>query len=347
MADQAATAQQEAAVSAVMAYINDYLDMRFQQARRVNPTIEQVWPDTVWQQKDILRICISGTKAFGPDRYHVAELLLADDSRKRAELFSPKSQNCLQGEIIEEKESDAQRTRGQMEIHDARSTMRVVAPQFEGIITLIQTYIWWDLPDAARLARFDRKVGLLQRLKAEDYTDDLKKHYMMAMGLETPPKLEQAREFETKALAETINSFRHARVEESGYQAIIAHEKTPGDNADRLIEATGSQIATLRGLQNGSTLDESMTEQFAKAMHCDPQMVTNEKAITFLENTIAANRKRLRLVLEGGGSGEPYNYKRRQLENLRKRFEEVVADDADAFATLGQPRPTRDIVEKV
>ncbi|HNM47090.1 MAG TPA: hypothetical protein PKH51_08740, partial [Candidatus Sumerlaeota bacterium] len=145
-----------------MAKMQLYLDMRYQQIRRVNSKVDAIWDDLTWQQLSQLRTSLSGDKAFGPQRFHVAELFLSDDQRRIRELLSVKSQNSLLGEIVEEKEKETHRTGGGLDIHDMRTLFHAIDPGLDKMIGLVQTFIWWDLEDAADLARFEKKVGIVR-----------------------------------------------------------------------------------------------------------------------------------------------------------------------------------------
>lgn len=320
------TPLQKRAVEAIINKVQHYLDMRFQQVRRINPKVESIWEDLVWQQMATLRITISGDKAFGPIRFHVGELLLSDDQRRIRELYSSKSQNSLLGELVEEKEKDTHRTAGSLDIHDMRTLCHAIDPGLDKLVGLVQTYIWWDLEDAVDLARFEKKVGIIRAFEENGITEEMAEYYKELMQADRKPSAEDVITHECRMLARTVELFRARRQAEPGYQMIVRRESQAIENPDLLIEALASQMGMLKGLRGGKTLDESMAEQFAKAMNTESSRVNPERAVAFLESTIAANKKRLKGALLGTGTGSPYNVKQAQLEEMERRLAETVGN---------------------
>ncbi len=320
------TPLQKRAVEAIMAKMQLYLDMRYQQIRRVNSKVDAIWDDLTWQQLSQLRTSLSGDKAFGPQRFHVAELFLSDDQRRIRELLSVKSQNSLLGEIVEEKEKETHRTGGGLDIHDMRTLFHAIDPGLDKMIGLVQTFIWWDLEDAADLARFEKKVGIVRAFEENGITDEMAEYYRELMGVDRKPSGEDVILHECKMLGRTLDLFRTRRNTEQGYQMIVKREMQPTESPDVIIEATANQLGMLKALRGGKVLDDVLKEQFSRALACEPSAVTADRAISFLDNTIQTNKKRLKASLLGAGSGQPYNVKRAQLEEMEKRYSETVRD---------------------
>ena len=317
------TPAQKRAVEAILHQAQDYVDMRFEQVRRINPHIEAIWDDVSWQQMTGLRISLASDKSFGPVRCHVGETLLGDDLRRAAEFFNPNSQVNLLGEIIEEREKETARTAGVLEIHDMRSLFRAVEPTLERIVTLLQTFVWWDLNDAVDLARFDKKLNMALSLREKAITPEIAEYYKSLMGVEEKPDTYTAVTYELKMLEKTVESFRLRRSGDFGYRMIVMREKGHGDNVDTIIDAIASQNSLLKSLQGGSELEGSVRNQLAKAMNKDPNEVTPPAAMSFLESTVDKNKKRLKQSLLGQSSGPPYNCKARDLQELEAQLEEI------------------------
>lgn len=330
------TPYQKQCIDAIMVKVEEYLGRRYQQVRRVNSHVEVVWDDLAWQQKVRLRGALSGDKSWGAIRLQVAELLMSDDRRVR-DLFSTKSQASLQGELVEEKETDSHRTHGALEIHDMRSLFRTIDPNLERVANLMQTYIWWDLEDAVELAKFDLKVAAVRRLEKGELTDDHAKRIMDATGVEKKPGAEEALMHELRMLQRLIQGFRLRRSEEGSHTIIVARDQSQAENPDLIIQGLASQLNLLRVLKSGGQIDDTVRNQLAQAMKVEPAAVTPENAAPFVENLIQSNRNRLRAALNGMSPGEPYNYKQRQLEALEKKFAEVRGDREIKDTTAAAP----------
>lgn len=320
------TPLQRKAVDAIMGVMEHYLEMRHQQVIRINPGAELCWEDICWQEMTRLRKTISMDKAYGPVRHHLAQLLLSDDRRKVNDLLQPKGQYSLLGEIVEEREALGKKTEGQLEVHDMRTLFRAIDPQTETIITLIQTYIWWDLPDAIIISRFDWKADRIEGFLQKGITDEMAAYYMELMGGEKKPSTDDVINYECRMLERTVNELRIREDEERGFSVIVRRDPTANDDPDRMIEVLAHQMGLLKNLEQGGELDDTLREKFARAMKVEAGQITPDKAADFLEDTIATNKKRLRDALNGKGSGELHNYKLRQLGELERRLKEIVGD---------------------
>jgi hypothetical protein len=328
------TPLQKKAVDAIMNHMMYYLDRRFQQVVRINPGSEAAWEDICWQECTKLRRSLSLDKPYGPVRLHMAELLLSDDQKKIYDLLQPKGQYSLLGEIVEERESAGHKTEGQLEIHDMRTLFRAINPNVETLITLMQTYIWWDLPDAILVARFGWKSDRVRNFEEKGITEEMAAYYSALMGEERTPTADDVIAYECRMLDRTLAEFRLRRSEERGFRVIVRREPTPQEDPERLIEALAGQLGLQKMLQKGEGLDDNLREQFAKVMKSEPQDVTAERALPILTEMIGANRQRLKNALTGRGSGELYNLKLRQLRDLEKRFEEIT--HGKDYAAKGQ-----------
>lgn len=324
------TAMQRKAVDSIVAKITQYLDWRYQNVRRMNPKFENVWEDLTWQQLQALRNTLSGDKAFGPVRLHIAEILLGDDFRRVKDMIGigGPPQLSLLNEVVEQKDEHGKKGHGQLDINDMRSLYGAIDSSLQSLVQVIQAYIWWDLEDACDFARFDKKAGFIQAFEANGITPEMADFYAEQMKATSnkKPNAEDVIVYELKNLKRTLDNYRSRRNVEPGYQMIIRREQSPAENADMLIEAMAGQANWLKTLKRGGSLSEAHIDQFAKAMNTEPGLVSAEKAIAFLEGTYDANRKRLKAALSGGGTGQPFNAKRAQLEEYEKKFAELLKD---------------------
>jgi hypothetical protein len=320
------TAYQKKAIETILTKVQSYCDARYAQARRFNPNLERSWEDLSAQQFSTLRLTLSAEKMFGPVRYNVAELLLSDDAKKRADFFLRKAQNCLLSEIIENKEaSDGHKTAGAMEIHDMRTLCSAIDAALDKVVVLIQTFIWWDLEDACDWGRFESKANRIQKLEESGLTDELADYFRQLMGIETKPNAEQVILYECRQLRNVLSVFRTRRAMEAGYQAILRREQLPVENPSLIIEALAGQQNMLKRLRNNEPMDDGTLEQFARAMGCEASGVTPAKAIPFLDNMIQGNMKRLKASLNGSGTGAMTNMKMQQLADMEAQMAKLTA----------------------
>ncbi len=221
-------------VDGIVTHMRDYLDSREQQVVRMNPVLGNVIKDVAWIHLEILRNVLHKSKAFGGEKYRVADVLAGGDDAKRKALFSNSGdQNSIMDEIIERTDESGKKVTDHS-IHDMRSFFRSIDPALENLVQLIQHWIKWDLPDAADQHGFDEQVRRLTALRGVQMTDDLRARYRQALGKtadETVSDLEIF-QMEMRRLDQIAGRFCGRRSEDEPYQLIICRDKPAGENSD-------------------------------------------------------------------------------------------------------------------
>ncbi|MFP4381407.1 MAG: hypothetical protein ACLFUS_12975 [Candidatus Sumerlaeia bacterium] len=321
------TEKQQKRVEGIIGKLNDYLDKRFSQARRVNDKVGAVEADIRWHQLTTVRQVIESAKSFGPVKLFVADILASADEEKKRMLFNPVDQVSMQNEIIpsEDERADSARRAGQLEIRDVSSYYRSLDPSLEKIIRLMQTWIWWDLRDAADLYRFDVQEQRLMGLKDRDLDEATIEHYRKEIGAR--PGLELSKndiiKHEMDRTEEILHYFQIRRNEEHGYQMIVVSEEREGNpEADALCIRLAKRLTAMDKIRNqGDNLDDSVKKFYAGQLSISPDQLTGEKALEFEGHMAARDRQRLAEQLSTDYSlGQTINYKATQLEKLKKRL---------------------------
>ena len=180
--DMAADAKaQDRNLEGIIKRIQDYFAIRTQQSIRVNPGVANVIEDVVWTQVENLRLVLTKTKAFGPERVRVCDILVCEDDNKRRAMFSHSDQNSIISEVLN-RADDQRRAMAEYPVHDMRTYYRALNPSLEQIVQLIQHWIIWDLPDAAELHHFEELMRRLEYLRTQDLPDELLAQYRPALG---------------------------------------------------------------------------------------------------------------------------------------------------------------------
>jgi len=328
MAANQLTDSQKRAVDIIVNHMREYLDLRYHMALRANPRFESSWPDLQWLTLQQLRNTLSGEKMWGPDRFVVGEIFVSNDNDKIRDLFSSTNQRSILNEVVERKDKEGHKTADVQEIHDFRSLYSAIDPNIANIAGVMQTYVWWDLPDAVTLARFHFKAQRFRELSTS-FEDKWIKFYNIVIGrAEDDPPLtqEDILEFEAKQLTETAASFCRRRMGEAGYQIILARQVKPEEHADALITRIARELLLLQSLEKGSAPDAATKEFVAKALHSDPERITDETVKNYLLNTITDHKAKLKAALVGDASGDNYNFKESQARMLVQRLKEIVGN---------------------
>jgi hypothetical protein len=225
-------------VQGILEKIREYMDIRFAHASRVNPHIQHIYEDIRWQQMTSLRLVMESSKAWGPDRYYVADVLCEDNEMRKKSLFLPTDQNSILNEIVNIKEKhDAAQRAGQLPIRDMRTFYTALDPSLERVVELIQTWIWWDLPDACDLVAFEHQYQVLQKvinIKLEGAVmDHYQKTFRKTAGEITPHMVV---EYELSRMDNILKRFLERRSMDAGHETIVKRDvkedKTVGDPYD-------------------------------------------------------------------------------------------------------------------
>ncbi len=219
---QPAQRPQDRNVDGILAYIRDYLEVRQQQAVRINPKLANVLQDIIWIQLENLRQVLMRLKAFGGEKFRVADVLAGADDGKRKALLSISDQNSLMPEIINRGDEQTRRV-AELAIHDMRTLFRYIDPSLENVVQLIQHWLVWDLPDAADLHHFDEQGRRLETLRGLDLSDDIKARYRPALSKTTDQTVtdEEILGLELRRLELIAARFIGRRNEDEAYQMII------------------------------------------------------------------------------------------------------------------------------
>jgi len=225
-------------VDSIVKHIQNYMDIRFAHAVRVNPNIERVYDDVRWQQLKTLRQILESSKAFGPDRYYVADILCDDNMLRKRALFNATDQNSIFNEVINLKDRvEMEKRAGQLPVHDMRTFYTALDPSLEKIVELIQTWIWWDIADASDTVAFEHQAIIIKQLQTVPLEGQILEHYQKVLkksASELSRKIILQYEFDR--LENVFKQLLERRSEEAGFQMIlkrdVKEDKTLGEPYD-------------------------------------------------------------------------------------------------------------------
>jgi len=246
-------------VEGILKAIRDYMDVRFAHASRVNPHIAHIYKDIRWQQLMSLRLILESTKAYGPDRYYIADILCEDNEVRKKSLFSPTDQNSILNEIINIKTAaEEERRAGALPIRDMRTFYTALDPSLERIVELIQTWIWWDLADASDLVAFEHQAQILKNVQTVQLKGPIMEYYQRIFR---KPASEINRqmivEHELKRLDTILKRIEERRTFDAGHQMIVKRDMKDDKILGEPYDYKQFQINKLR----------TVLEQFDKSIH--------------------------------------------------------------------------------
>jgi len=213
-------------VESIVKKIQDYMDIRFTHAVRVNLNIGHVYEDIRWQQLTTLRQILESSKAFGPDRYYVADILCEDNMLRRRALFNATDQNSIFNEIINLKDRmEREKRAGQLPVHDMRTFYTALDPSLEKIVELIQTWIWWDIADSSDMVAFEHQSIIMKQLQTVPLEGQILEHYQKTLK-KAASELDRKMilQYEFDRLENILKQFQERRTEEAGFQMILKRD---------------------------------------------------------------------------------------------------------------------------
>ncbi|HBF34907.1 TPA: hypothetical protein DDW35_10140 [Candidatus Sumerlaeota bacterium] len=327
------TDQQQQQIDGIIAHLDDFLDKRFDQAIRVMPRLAAAESDIRWHQVATIRQILEEAKGFGPERISVCHLLCSPDEEKKRALFSPVNQVSLLNEIIpadDESKKDSHSggsTGTQLEIRNVKLFYKALDPTLDRIIVLLQTWIWWDLRDAAELYRFDMQEYRIQSLITRQLDARVIEYYRQEMNAKAGVEIARTDilRFELGRTKEIIDYFQHARTQEKGFQVVVVSEERSGSTeADTTCVRLAKRIMAIDKMraQKDEELDGQLKAYYAAQMGVPPEQMTRETAVDYEEMLARRDRQALTdYLVSGCQMGKTSNYKKLKEEDMKVRFE--------------------------
>lgn len=322
------TEKQHQKIDGLLAILREYLQVRFEHACRVNPNLRRMAEDLTWQQLATVRQIFAETKAFGPERYCVIDILTSFDARKKGALFSLTDQNTIFNEIVSEVGREkAQKKMEDVTITDLGSFYKTIDPATEDAVLLIQSWIWWDLPDALDLQVLDLQLERIKALSQSEMSPELLGFYRNETHDATADlNIADIVQFEVKRSREAAHAFTSRREHEPAFKAVVKRVPQPDTAIDAAILTMAQRLRVAEQVQKSGELDDTLRAHYGKVLHCAPEDVAAERVVALEREALANGRQQLRRMLESDGAGgEMFNFKLRQVEQVKEKLARIEA----------------------
>lgn len=332
--------QTEQNVALILKHLRHYMDLRFSHARRLNPKFKAVEGDMKWHELECVKQVLARQKPLGEFRVSPGDIIVGFDVEKKRGVFLPKGQLSIQNEIITKEDAGLVKGGAADGIRDLSSFYKAVDPFLKSVVDLMQTWVWWDLPDAADMAIMDSQFDKLTKIPRMQMSEALANYYKNDVKGEM--SIQSIVDLEFGRAEETVLAIQRRREFEENYQNIIAREGDDGGAGDSPADATVVQLAqhlrAVEMMKKSGDVDASLRDYYAKALQCAPADVTAEKALAYAGRIVAQTKKQLAEQLDAGdsGGGAPYNFKLRQLAEIRARLEAFRAELKPRAQTTSQ-----------
>lgn len=317
-------------VEGVVKYVRFFMDKRSEHACRINPAIGPVYTDLSWQQLEVLRHILCEQKGFGPDRIVVADILASEDESKKRALFSPVDQNSILKEVVasadDARAQSTKRTAGIININDIQTLYQAINPNAKPMVDLIQTWIWWDLQDAADLFCLDQQIHRINVLATHEIDPKVTEHYRAVFNR---PKGDISRseilQHELQVLTGILGRLHHRVEHEQPYQVIMGRRDKSDTSTEAVMQTCLQHIERLRQLESVEEFPPKMREHYAELLSAPSESITLDMARQAERAAIGELKNQIQHLLEAGVNlGEAYNFKLEYIHEVDKRCKAVL-----------------------
>jgi hypothetical protein len=321
--------QQQRCVGAILAHMKEYLDLRHELSIRANPRFASPWGDLQFLLLAQLRNTLENDKMWGPNRYVIGELLCSSDKAKIRDIFSPTHQSSIQSEIVERTDKAGHKTSDILEIHDFKTLYSAMDPAIANIAGVIQIYMWWDMPDACDLARFQFRANRFREIQrgVPPHLAEFYRALIRKPDTAGPLTADDILDFEALQMRDALDAFCERREGEPGYKLILARRASASEaGSDQLIDALAREILLLRKVERDEAIDDGIRGQLAQALGTQPAQLQKDAIVRYLKGVISDGKRRLKTALIDDIAGEVYNFKASQADAMRRHYIDIVGD---------------------
>jgi len=317
----------------VLRYLNQYLEARFDHASRINPSMRRVRDDLAWHELAAVRQILAEAKGFGPEKFVVVDILTSFDAGRKNALYSTTDQHTIFNEIVSEAESDKKQSNIEgASIRNIGDFYKAIDPSLERTVLLVQTWIWWDLPDAVDLHVLDLQADRVAALRRTEMSPGLLNFYRVDMGdANANLTIDDVVDFEVKRSAALAQAFEARRAAEPGHQMIIQRQAASNESVDSQILNLAQRLRVIEQVRKTNSVEPPLRDHYARIFQVGPETVTADRVVAYEQEICATVRQKIRAQMESDQPlGEPYDFKKKQIELVGQKMTRIQAAAAKA-----------------
>lgn len=316
----------------IISRLKEYVSIRFDHAIRINSKLRNIKEDLLFHQMENVRRCLNGEKIYGPIKLYVADVFVGDDDRKRRALMSPTDQTSIQVELVSHCQDErVEATRGQVRIHDLKTFYASIDATIEDFLDLVETWIWWDILDAAEQVRFEQKLSIITMAQQGRLPGELRKRYaaLIQRGEDEEPNStltdSDVIRYEMEQLKHVYDQWAYRRVSDRGFQFVLKRDERPMKTKGVMIHVLDAKIREYATVEAMDELDDETRAKYAAHLKMDTADVTRATVLEHIEEElIELEREMVQAGDESGGLGPPYRFKARQMEMMGRWLKDLA-----------------------
>jgi hypothetical protein len=213
------------------------------------------------------------------------------------------------------------------------------------MMDLVETWIWWDILDAAEIVRFEQKIAQIQAVRQGKVTEEGRKRYNALIhpaGAEeeaAAPRVQGVTDediirYEFKQLMGLREQWAYRRGNDRGFMYVLKRDELPPKPQGELVHRLGEIARRYELVEGLDELDEETRQAYAGEMHVAAEKLTQKAIQEYLFGVmIQIEREMMQQIDRDTQLGPPYNYKERQGEQMDR----VLQDLANQLRAILQP----------
>jgi len=318
----------EGKVQAIMRLMSEFLDTRFTQAMRINPRLENARKDLEWQQKMQLEIILRSNKSLGIEKFIVSDILMGDDERMKRRVMALNDQISVFHQIVEVEEEKGKGTEA-VGVTNLRGLYKFIDPSLENFMVLVQSWVLWDLMDAAEFSRIAEDINdMMSLLSSATLPPEIEKNYRTVKNIENPSikvDPEDVLIYRWHCIKLLLEKKKFELSEEPAYKMIVRRDPLKGTSLDSFIAKYYQSMAKIHSLRKSAALPEADRATYAAALGVKPEEMTAELALQFENMSLESAKEGIIQISKGESPlGAPYNLKKMLLQKSIAGVEQLL-----------------------
>ncbi len=313
-------------VKAIQHILMDFINARFDHAIRVNPSLACVRNDLEWHIRVKVELVLRSTRSMGIEKFVVASILVGDNERLKKRVMSPTDQLSIYHQLLDIEEEGGGHEA--VAVNSLKAFYKFINPVLENFTVLAESWLVWDLMDAADFARmFEDIKDITFMLKNNSATPEIEKAYRKVKNIENPTievSLDDILVYRWHFLKLLYERKKFELSEEPPYKMILKRDPIKGMTFDNLVIKYYQSLAKVHSMKKTGTISPQDRENYAKLLGVKPEEVTLELALQYENMNLESAKESLGNLVKGNiPLGAPYNLKQAYFKKIENSIKQI------------------------
>ena len=321
------TPKQIARVEGVCKHSLAFMRIRAAEVARAKPEFGPAMKGMIWRKMAALRKTLSEIITLGNESFVVADILMSEDEAKKTLLMDERKEVSLFFQIVATDDMDQQPDK-RIHIYDLHSFYVRLDERIGRLSEMVVNWAWWDLSDSVNMLVFEQAAQRFEALKTSALPPQVIQAYRIALNraADAEVKREDMLACEEATCRRVIDRWTARHEKEPHYRTLVAFEPVAGQagqSDDEVIMEIATHLTAIARIRESPTLDERVVAYYSDLLKKPAHEITADAVIEYESGLARALKSDLWAILEREriDGQEPYDYKARLLDDLKKRLE--------------------------